>query len=238
MFYWPVLCLLGRESTNDTRTQTPPQRWNRNVCNSHVSQLRGGMFVCICENLTYEHTHRHAAMWNATSVGWLAGWPGLAVVSSCSRCSRLWPWHICVCFKSQPLPLGRWQSSSAWGDETWDRQSLVVNNNSFMRQRRLPAAFKDLSERQRLLLVRPVVTKSGVPGSPRGPLKLEQSGISLRQAANNIYKMISISAYMNFTIMKREPNATWTCATDFASFNVSILFYNVSLKKLLGFYKT
>lgn len=141
VFAWPWVCKW------DTHTQTPPQRWNRNVCNSHVSQLRGGMFVCICENLTYEHTHRHAAMWNATSTDWLAG---LAVVSGCSRCSRLWPWHICVCFKSQPLPLGRWQSSSAWGDETWDRQSLVVNNNSFMRQRRLPAAFKDLSERQRL----------------------------------------------------------------------------------------
>lgn len=53
-------------------THTSPQRWDRNVCNPHVSQLCGGMFVHICENLTYEHTHRHAAMWNARSAGWLA----------------------------------------------------------------------------------------------------------------------------------------------------------------------
>lgn len=108
-----------------------------------MNQLCASMFGCICENLTYTHKHRHAAMWNATL---LAGWLGCRVAVGVSGCD---PGISVFVLCHSPSLWGRWQSSSAWGDETWDRQSLVVNNNSFMRQRRLPAAFKDLRERQR-----------------------------------------------------------------------------------------
>lgn len=69
----------------------------------------------------------------------LADW--LAAVSGCSRCSSLWPWDICLFYVTAP-PSGRWQSSSAWGDVTWDGQSSVVNNKSFMRP---PAAVRPVT---------------------------------------------------------------------------------------------
>lgn len=90
------------------------------------------------------HKHRHAAMWNAVvcrlarlrcrvAVGVPGCDPGISVFVLCHNPS-LWR-------DDSPAVPG--------GDETWDRQSLVVNNNSFMRLRWLPAAFKDLRERQR-----------------------------------------------------------------------------------------
>lgn len=83
---------------------------------------------------SYTHKHGHAAVRNAFPPATrpagarrrrrVAG----GVPGGCDSCISV----FVLC--QRPLPLRRWQSRTARGGETWDRQSLVVNNNSFMRR--------------------------------------------------------------------------------------------------------
>lgn len=134
-----LFCVYAARSLRG-ETRMPPQR---RTVTAHAWVSCVGMFV----RAFYPHTQtetRPGGMLDRRLAGraWL--WCRVAVgVPGCDPAISV----FVLCHS--PSPLGRWQSSSAWGDETWARQSSVVNNNSFMRRRRLPAAFRDLRERQK-----------------------------------------------------------------------------------------
>lgn len=68
----PARSVFARLSAWEWDTHDSTKKSQRRVHGPHGSQLCVGMLVCICENFTHTHKHRHAAMWNASLP---AAWP-------------------------------------------------------------------------------------------------------------------------------------------------------------------